>query len=1657
MKKKRSILFCLALLVFSLCAAVACGGNKVELKFDTMGGEPVASVTLDVGSEYTLPIPVWTGHGFEGWYQSKDYSGAEVKTVVASENTTFYAKWSELSVITLDLGGGTLSGTEGGKLYLKAGENILSFMESYVPVREGFEFAGWYAGGEALPGSAVMPAEGITLTAHYNVGYTVETYLQTVGLDGYTRGEDLHGFAPAGENYTPSPEVYGFEVAANDHAVMTRVLSEDPAENKYTFYFDRKEFTVVLLSAYPLSAGLTEEVETSFVPYGTEFELSAERFSARGYCLTAWADNTGEIVCDSGYLESHLFGGEGAQQVKITVEGDVTLSAVWEAGYTDLFGSYDYIYIFEEEGTAYLERGGLFFEGTYNERRGTFLFHGADGSVILEGVLQESGGTYTYYDIDRAGVATLYVFGTGVVETDKVLFDEYDQIIYSKEGEDGRTTQSEGTYRLDDSGYLVAEFTTGPLAGTEMTFVDGEMSVNGVSRRLFQVRNEEEFALGDLVRFVVTEQGMNYYITTYYKLSLNGLGIAALTSEGTESYYYYLKEEDVIRLYDSNLTLVYTYKLMESGGVKGYMPYNSSLDQVFTSESGATLTLDGLCNAVYREGGNSVTGHYVTSATAFSTGSDSVRIDFISDGTDRVFIVSVHTEEIGGAIIPKYTFSEKGAGYGEFYFKNDEADVYFYYTPLIVLNETEENELTVYALDSAGNYVKYAEGSFLIDEENDLLLATLDTVYQVEVREMPIDLTEVTTFAFGVSTLSIRGSQYGVAYLYSSSKGEDTTRYDTVYREENGSGTLTTVATFAVYQTEEGSFMGIVSMDGNVMIVTTSYQGEVLSLYFEIHEESGTFVRLTQVYGSMTALLADGTDDPNQTLKFDGKGGVVYSVTEGEEVTSYTGTFVSTGDSTYTGASIYEFRADGMNFRFIVVSSSESVYFARYNENCNGRYTSGSDTLELDGFAFMATYTVGQVSIEGVYSLMEEKVVRFFDRTTGDILWFDLKEDYTFTVRGTEYGTYLLYDNHNFTGTFLHFDGYGKLTAFLYEEGEGDDAEPERVELGTGTYRLRSDGAYDLSYEGQNGTWSGIGGLGTVAFSSEEVYNAVFLSHEETFNSFVDESDRSVLVMDGFGNAIRFDKMGQAESGAYLLITDSLLYYANDAGTNACIYEFDAEKGTANAVQFDRFSYYTQDLESLMFTEYGFMIMGGETRYYYDLVDGEILVYHSAQEGETGNAYGFVEENFGAPAGEKTWKGKTYYLNSGYALMFRRAEETKNNYPVSTRGSDGTTAKYPLEDLTFTPSGSAEFSVNGSVTLNGQNFRCVVTREVTEEGETVMYVTVQNFRFDINVYYRGEQEDGSSENTYEVTAMKYELLLPSWMYMYLYYILVPYGFPVSNTYGLITLNETYDESGEVVEGSNLATAEFGGSSGVEDTKGELISVKDVPYTESENGLYCIEFTGEDGYLYHIYFQTSSDFVGVLGYYAYRLYAFTRVETLTAGENGEYDLEIERVIVTESSALRAGGYFSVKLYRDETLIEAERAFVHENTLYYVVKGESENALTYYIFTLVEDIPEDLGDEEESEGGREIYVFLSASLTVKAAQRYGTDENNFADFDAETDQALAVMFAGNLYVAETTEGPDGSGAYTVTTASGIKFYVNKNGMIALITEGEPEGEA
>ena len=117
--------------------------NSHTLTFDANGGTcDEDSRTVNTGSQYgTLPVPVWPGFTFEGWYTAAT-GGTQVtaSTTMGSTDTTIYAHWDMTGAVyvTFNPNGGLV----------KPASKIVIYESTYgelpIPLRGGYLFLGWF-------------------------------------------------------------------------------------------------------------------------------------------------------------------------------------------------------------------------------------------------------------------------------------------------------------------------------------------------------------------------------------------------------------------------------------------------------------------------------------------------------------------------------------------------------------------------------------------------------------------------------------------------------------------------------------------------------------------------------------------------------------------------------------------------------------------------------------------------------------------------------------------------------------------------------------------------------------------------------------------------------------------------------------------------------------------------------------------------------------------------------------------------------------------------------------------------------------------------------------------------------------------------------------------------------------------------------------------------------------------------------------------------------------------------------------------------------------------------------------------------------------------------------------------------------------------------
>lgn len=1707
--------------------AVACDKKtEVSYQFNTMCDDvTVADVKVTKGEEFTLPTPSSRGKEWEfaGWYLSEDFSGARVTTVVAEEGTVYYAKWEQRYKLTLDLNGGTLANVD--DLYLKAGESVVPYLADYVPAKSGYEFARWLNGTSLINASFRMPSSALTLSAEYKVGYTIDVYTQSID---YLRAEDKTGLEEF-EKETVTMYAYSDEAAKNENekfkfdyklqgfyeinhegSVFEGGLKENPQEgdNHFVIYFNRELYTLTLNPN--VSDTVQGEVRAQYY-YDEEAKLPYDLYMNIGYVFAGWSkSSSGENDYPISYIDAVLYNKEEGDDSEVVraeyrVNGDATLYAYWNEGYTDLFGGADTIFLLDEKSEdIYLFRGGKYFKGEYFAKANEFTFYDKKENILIEGKMV-GDKKFCYSDESRSEVsAKLLVDPVRNRINDNVTlsFGLFNELTYTEKDEWGFSTTARGTFSIDEeTGEFVAYFATGTgdLVGKTVHIILKTNSRTGIM--VFQIRDEEQYALGTVGRLLVNGSSItgitNPDVAHYYSITFSGYGDAVYYNGASpvRCYTGYDKKTDTYTLLNASGNVVLTFKLVSEGAFEGYMPYDATLDDEFESSNGK-LILDGIARATYVSGSEISTGIYTLSSSYLGL----YLISFNDNGRTNTFLLKSVTEGTGDDAVTFFVVEEKNEGYAEYLYYEDGT----LYYPILVLDEEVAGKASLY-VNFGSKKTKGATANYAYDSESGLYTLTdIEVVSGVDFENSSrLDLSKLSSWVFRLDTGSMSDN---VFYVYSLTDLENnetikTKEYTPVDKDGNplnDGSKLLLVGGIAVLsgKNEEGTIVGTYKTDDAGVTTITTGGGYLL---VEIYEESNTFLRYDSAPYTAYLYREDGSLEQYEMMKFDGKGGVTYqfNVSDDEETKAvvYVGSVEEAG-STSDGYPIYRFTGTtdstlvdeaekNVSFRFIYLTASNYLFFSKISDN-EGTFTSSEDgtVLVLDGAGFNARYTdTFNRTYSGMYRARSGNIVYMY--VGGEYLYFELDaENHTFTRLGSELGTYIVMDNQVADGRLVELDGRGNATLLKLD----DTAEDKRkVVDGEATYALNSDGTFTVSYSADGIAATLTGRLGTIQMG-DYYYNVFFISYDSIANTYVNEADYSVLLLDDAGSALRYTQTGRVELGSYTLITDqshgssyNLLYYVNQAGTFATLYEYDTVTKLIKRVESSSIAYCNEELSTLMFTQYGFAIFDGTTRYYYYNEGNDVAIYRIAKEGEAANDFGFIKDVIeGGLANSIDYNGTTYYRNGGFDVTFKRQSGEKAYFPEKIQIKDENDkvieeriVNCTLGDVTFALSGSSEFSVAGKIALTYEldgktetiSKDCTIVRSLVEsdgtgEARYETYVTIGFYRYDVNVSYSGEP----TNRTYTLNKMSYYIDAQSQYYLQGVLMSMMYGMDPSQIpfYGHITIWQDFDENG--VAGPMYMSGKFsteyrdangekklGSVVGLYGADGSVIDFEESPceYEISDgNEIFTVTVTHTDGYTYKGMF-TISNFYGAT---AYTMIAFYREQKIRTADN-KYEFTVGRVVTSEIEANSPGKLVLPALKNLTTGEEIEEeSFLSLNGDYYLVSRtyddpESQDkkivASTYYKIALTETDVNEINEKLVKPYDTVAVTPIDTIETVYMAN------GNYVDINTANNSVLIY----NNYIAASTDSYEydadtKTATYIVTRITGRKYKIT-------VTEND-EGE-
>ncbi|MDR2827854.1 MAG: leucine-rich repeat protein [Acholeplasmatales bacterium] len=172
-KKRNKIMILVAslLLIVLSIAFYSCSAFQKEylVTFNTNGGNEMPSVVIEKGALVSSPSkPTKSLNEFVGWYTDKKLTAVFDFSVQIKKNTTLYAKWKYVGAeVNLDLGNGNIE-----KKLFSVGTKEYN---SYIPLRSGFTFDGWYKSlsSTSLYNEDIVP--NVTLYAKWITGEYIYT------------------------------------------------------------------------------------------------------------------------------------------------------------------------------------------------------------------------------------------------------------------------------------------------------------------------------------------------------------------------------------------------------------------------------------------------------------------------------------------------------------------------------------------------------------------------------------------------------------------------------------------------------------------------------------------------------------------------------------------------------------------------------------------------------------------------------------------------------------------------------------------------------------------------------------------------------------------------------------------------------------------------------------------------------------------------------------------------------------------------------------------------------------------------------------------------------------------------------------------------------------------------------------------------------------------------------------------------------------------------------------------------------------------------------------------------------------------------------------------------------------------------------------------
>ncbi len=373
-----------------------------RVTFNAAGGTvETSSKTVDYYGTYgELPVPVRGGYVFEGWYTAASGGNLVTKdtTVTSAGSHTLYARWAEAAeyTVTFDPAGGTAAVPSKTVTY----GSIYGLLPT--PVRDGYEFDGWYtSGGERIRSSTIVrTAADQTLYARWELS-VFRLIFYPEGGSVYPSSKEVAYGSRVGTLPTPVRTGYefgGWYTAGSGGEQVTADTMVTGSSVRYLYARWTGEPGTVYFDANGGSVGTSSKVVAYSHTYGS---LPVPVRS--GYNFVGWyTERSGGTLI--------------TQDTEVSILGDHTLYARWEEAQKYLVtfnaggGSVSTSGKTVTYGAAYGSlptpvRSGYSFSGWYTSSSG--------GSRVTESSTVSIQGNHTLYARWAAGTYTVYFNANG--------------------------------------------------------------------------------------------------------------------------------------------------------------------------------------------------------------------------------------------------------------------------------------------------------------------------------------------------------------------------------------------------------------------------------------------------------------------------------------------------------------------------------------------------------------------------------------------------------------------------------------------------------------------------------------------------------------------------------------------------------------------------------------------------------------------------------------------------------------------------------------------------------------------------------------------------------------------------------------------------------------------------------------------------------------------------------------------------------------------------------------------------------------------------------------------------------------------------------------------------------------------------------------------